>query len=329
MIRFIPIVIASLFVSCATKSSQPATVATTNQNGLVKTPDFNADSAYEYTAKQVAFGPRVPTTKAHAECVKYLSSTLKRMGASVTVQEGEVTLFDKNRVICKNIIGQFNKENPNRIVLFSHWDSRPFADQDKNISMRMVPIDGASDGASGVGVLLELARNIGHVNTAIGVDIIFLDVEDYGKPNFIKGEPAEDSWCLGTQYWGKNIDKNNYAPRFGILLDMVGAKDAMFYKEGYSMQYAPQIVDRVWKTASLLGYGNRFVYEDGSTITDDHVYVNSLTGIPTIDIIQFDPQTNTSFASYWHTHQDNMSIIDKNSLQAIGQVLMQVAYSEK
>lgn len=329
MIRYIILAIAPFLICCNSQTTQTANSNTQTNIELIKTPVFNADSAYDYTAKQVAFGPRVPTSKAHEGCAKYLAAKLKQLGADVTIQEGEVMLFDKNRVTCKNIIGQFNKANPNRVVLFSHWDSRPFADQDENISMRNVPIDGASDGASGVGVLLELARNLGKESATIGVDIIFLDVEDYGQPQFSKLPPNEDSWCLGTQYWGKNIERNNYSPRFGILLDMVGAKDAMFYHEGYSMQYAPQVVEKVWKAASALGHGNRFVYENGGTITDDHVYVNQLTAIPTIDIIQYDPASNTSFGTYWHTHKDNMSIIDKNTLSAVGQTLMQVIYSEK
>ena len=333
MLKFIPIIITSLLVSCVGKSTQPtnqseATAKSVNQL-VVTVPIFNADSAFDYTAKQVAFGPRVPLSKAHLQCVKYLSDKLKQLGAEVIVQEGEVTLFNKEKVNCKNIIGQFNQANPNRIVLFSHWDSRPFADQDENVMMRNVPIDGASDGASGVAVLLEIARNLGKQPSSLGVDVVFLDIEDYGQPDFLNLPPAEESWCLGTQYWGKKVDKSNYAPRFGILLDMVGAKDALFYKEGYSMQYAPQVVDLVWRTASDLGFGNRFINDNGGTITDDHVSVNQLAGIPTIDIIQFDPTSNTSFGKYWHTHQDNMSIIDKNTLSAIGQTLMQVIYSEK
>lgn len=333
MLRFIPFVIVSILVSCSgnsAPSSQGAqSTATPLAQGLVNAPVFNADSAYEYTAKQVAFGPRVPASIAHEACAKYLVAKLKQFGAEVGVQEGEVTLFDQNKVICKNIIGQFNKANPNRIVLFSHWDSRPFAEMDESVLMRNVPIDGASDGASGVAVLLELARNLNQTASAIGVDIVFLDVEDYGQPHTSTLTPVEDSWCLGSQYWGKNIDNANYAPRFGILLDMVGAKDALFYKEGYSMEYAPQVVAKVWKAADSLGFGNRFVNESGGTITDDHVYVNQLTGIPTIDIIQFDPASNTSFGTFWHTHKDNMSIIDRNTLSAVGQTLMQVLYSEK
>lgn len=292
-------------------------------------PAFNADSAYHYIDAQVAFGPRVPDSKSHEKCATYLANSLERMGADVLIQEGEVVLFNKKRIACKNIIGQFDKSNPNRIVLFSHWDSRPFADMERDEALRMKPIDGASDGASGVGVLMEIARLYGKSKASIGIDIVFLDVEDYGQPHFVKSEYQENSWCLGAQFWANNLNKSNYMPRYGILLDMVGAKDALFYKEGYSMQYAPQVVEKVWQTAASLGYGSRFVYDMGGTITDDHVYVNSIAGIPTIDIIQYDPSSSTSFGTYWHTHQDNMSIIDKGTLTAVGETLLEIIYTEK
>lgn len=325
------IIIAIVFVlaGCGGSSKSTPETKVIVAQATVKRTAFNADSAYKYIETQVAFGPRVPESKSHAQCATYLANTLERLGADVLIQEGEVELFNKKKVGCKNIIGQFDKANPNRIVLFSHWDSRPFADMEKGEALRMKPIDGASDGASGVGVLLEIARQIAKTKASIGVDIIFLDVEDYGQPHFIETDYQEHSWCLGAQFWANNLDMRNYMPRYGILLDMVGAKDAQFFKEGYSMQYAPQLVEKVWKTAASLGYSGRFVYEQGGTITDDHLYVNSIAGIPTIDIIQFDPASSTSFGTYWHTHQDNMSIIDRNTLSSVGETLLEVIYAEK
>ena len=329
MIRAFLLLIPTIILSCTSKGTTQTANTTSIAVETANVPVFNADSAYKYVATQVEFGPRVPETKEHAKCASYLANSLERFGADVLIQEGEVTLYNKKKINCKNIIGQFNKKNPNRVVLFAHWDTRPYADQASGPIEQLQPIDGASDGASGVGVLLEIARQLGKSSSTVGVDIIFFDVEDYGQPHFAKQEYQEHSWCLGAQFWGNNLDMTNYSPRYGILLDMVGAKDALFYKEGYSMKYAPAVVEKVWNTASQLGFGNFFIHENGSTITDDHLYVNSLTGIPTIDIIQFDPQSNTSFGEYWHTHNDNMSIIDRTTLNAVGQTLLQVIYSEK
>ncbi len=295
----------------------------------IKTPVFNADSAYSYVATQVAFGPRVPNTKEHLLCADYLSSELKRFGADVIVQDAPVTAYDGKVLKAKNIIGQFNTQKVNRILLFAHWDSRPFADHDPDPQKRNSPILGANDGASGVGVLMEIARQIHKSGINMGVDIIFFDAEDYGTPEHIDVRHKPDTWCLGAQYWGKNPHKKDYTARYGILLDMVGAPDAVFYKELYSKKFAPNLLDRVWNTAADLGYLSYFSFEDGGQITDDHVYVNALRKIPCIDIIQHEPMSDTNFNAYWHTHEDNMNNIDKATLKAVGQTVLEVIYSEK
>ncbi len=295
----------------------------------VQVPSFSADSAYTYTGEQVAFGPRVPNSEAHQKCAQYLENQLKQFGADVIVQNAELRAFDNTLLHAKNIIGQYKPELNNRVLLFAHWDSRPFADQCEDKSKIKEPILGANDGASGVGVLLEIARHLQTADLAIGVDIIFFDAEDYGMPEFYEGDYVADSWCLGSQYWGKNPHKPNYYAKYGILLDMVGGTNAMFYRERYSMQFAPRVVKKIWQTAGDLGYSNNFVYQDGGMITDDHVYVNKYRNIPCVDIIQHDPSTDSNFASYWHTHHDNMDAVDKNTLKAVGQTLLQVLYSEE
>ncbi len=296
---------------------------------LIKAPQFNADSAYSYVEKQVAFGPRVPNTKEHLLCADYLSSEMKRFGADVIVQDAPVTAFDGTELKAKNIIGQFNPEKRNRILLFAHWDSRPFADHDPDPQKRNTPILGANDGASGVGVLMEMARQINKAGINMGVDIIFFDAEDYGMPDHIDVKYKPDTWCLGTQYWCKNPHRKDYTARYGILLDMVGAPDAVFYQELYSKKFAPNLVDRVWNTAADQGYLSYFSFEDGGQIVDDHVYVNKLRNIPSIDIIQHEPMSETNFNAYWHTHEDNMNNIDRATLKAVGQILLEVIYSEK
>ena len=215
-------------------------------------------------------------------------------------------------------------------MLFAHWDTRPFADRDTKDKAK--PIDGANDGASGVGVLLEVARLLQQNQTSIGVDIIFFDAEDYGSTAAsIIGQNSANDWCLGTQYWAKNPPIANYHPRYGILLDMVGASNAIFPKDYYSMYYAPHIVNKVWGKARDLGYGAYFSdieLTQRGAITDDHVYVNELAKIPAIDIIHYDP-TTYDFGSFHHRHTDNMDIIDKKTLKAVGQTILEVVYSEE
>lgn len=322
------LIIPLLGASCGQKPGQQQNSSENSRPRLV-TPDFNADSAYQYIHNQVAFGPRVPNTPEHLACADYLAASLERLGASVIVQEAQVTAFDNTVLNIRNIIGQFQPEKNDRILLFAHWDTRPFADHDPDHTLRNTPIDGANDGASGVGVLLEIARHLANNPTYPGIDIVFFDAEDYGTPDHIQVEYKPDTWCLGSQYWGQNPHKKNYYARYGILLDMVGAPDAQFYKEQFSMQYAPRMVDHIWNIAGELGFSAWFNYNTGGAITDDHVYVYKHLKIPSVNIIQHDSTTDTSFGHYWHTHADNMENIDRSTLKAVGQTVMEVIYREK
>ena len=292
-------------------------------------PEFSVDSAYAFTQKQVDFGPRVPNTPEHDACASYLSAELKRLGAEVIEQKADLTAFDGTVLKSVNIIGSFNTKAETRILLFSHWDSRPWADHDPNPANRKKPVMAANDGASGVAVLLEMARLMGKNKPTVGVDIIFFDTEDYGAPESAGGQNNEDSWCLGTQYWAKNPHVAGYTARFGILLDMVGGKQATFYREQASDNYAGSVVSSVWSQARNLGFGQYFIDQKGGAITDDHIYVNQLRGIPSIDIIQYDPNSKSGFGFYWHTTQDTMENVDKNTLKAVGTTLMHVVYTEK
>ena len=177
--------------------------------------------------------------------------------------------------------------------------------------------------------MLEIARLLSKNEPKIGVDIIFLDAEDYGQPQNSTYPQQEDTWALGTQYWAKNPHKPGYYAKYGILLDMVGAKGANFLHEGYSMKYAPDVVRKVWATAQRLGYASFFIDKESSTVTDDHYYVNTISGIPTIDIIHYDNTSGTGFFPYWHTHNDNMDNISKETLKAVGQTLLTVVFEEK
>ncbi|MCE9540698.1 MAG: M28 family peptidase [Bacteroidetes bacterium] len=286
----------------------------------ITAPDFNADSAYAYIKTQVDFGPRVPGTASHAKCADFLVAKLKSYGLETIVQRGTVQTFDKKQFTLKNIIASFKPEAQSRILICSHWDTRPFADSD--IKDKDKPIDGANDGASGVGVALEIARQVSSIQPNIGIDIILFDIEDYGTSG------NNESWCLGSQFWAKNLHKTNYYANFGVLLDMVGGPNAIFPKESNSVELASAAVDKVWKAASNIGYGNYFLSQTKEFVgVDDHIYVNQ-AGIPCIDIIEYNQATG-GFGDYHHTHKDNMSLIDKNTLKAVGQTLLEVIYNEK
>ena len=326
---FITVVCVVMFSSCG-NSNKPDTNSKEQKNSgaKVSVPAFNADSAFYFVKKQTDFGPRVTNTSAHEQCATWLENKLKSYSATVTIQKAKVRAYNGTLLNMKNIIASFNNEAPGRIMLCSHWDSRPYADWDEDKTKHRTPIDGANDGASGVGILLEIARIISTNKINIGLDIILFDAEDYGEPQDDNREYKEENWGLGSQYWAKNPHIPGYKARYGILLDMVGVENANFTKEGFSMEYAPDVVNKVWDAASRIGYSQNFSNEQTNPITDDHYYVNKLSGIPTIDIIHHDAQTSSGFYKYWHTTNDNIANVDKNALKAVGQTLLTVIYEE-
>lgn len=297
---------------------------------IVKVPDFNGDSAFGFVERQVKFGPRIPNTPAHHLAGDYFISRFKEYGAIITEQPFDATTFDGQKLFLRNIIASYFPEKQKRILLAAHWDTRPFADKD--LQKPDAEFDGANDGASGVAVLLEIARVLGkNPPPDVGIDIILFDGEDWGeKENTIKRvAPADGSWwCLGSQHWAKTKHKPNYTAYYGILLDMVGAKDSRFFQEGYSVEYAPRIVDKVWSTASRLGHSSTFVRQKEGPITDDHRFVNEIAKIPMIDIVHYDPVVGY-FGNYHHTQKDNLSMISKETLSVVGNVLMNVIYYEE
>lgn len=289
---------------------------------------FKSDSAFYYLARQMAFDPRVPGSQASDECAQFIVSELQRHGAdSVFVQEGTVVAYDGERLPIKNIMGSFNKDARSRILLVAHYDSRPWADSDPNQDNRIKPVPGANDGASGVAVLLEVARNLGQHKPAVGVDLLMVDAEDYGQSSGFSNH--DETWALGTQYWVKNMPyAPDSLPKYAILLDMVGGVDAKFHREYYSNRYAPALVDKVWGIADRSGFGDRFINLDGGAVIDDHVYLNK-AGIPAVDIIESKNDMTKSFPPTWHTLEDDMDNIDRSSLKAAGQVVLNVIYNEK
>ena len=292
-------------------------------------PVFNADSAYQYTADQIAFGPRVPNTQAHNDCGNYLTKQLREFGAEVIEQETTLYLQNRTPIQIKNIIGSFMPEKKQRILLFAHWDTRPYADQDPDPKNWNTPIDGANDGAGSCAVLLEIARQIGMNSPELGIDIIFFDAEDWGEPAFPDKTKNYGNWCMGSEYWSKHPHIPGYTARYGILLDMVSAPGAIFYKEHYSAQSASFVLRKVWETGQGLGYANYFQNQAIGAIEDDHIQVIRNRKIPSIDIIHLDPTSNHGFGWYWHTLEDNLSNVSKETMQACGQTVLTVIYNEK
>ena len=318
------------FFSCNTSS--PEKKKETSEKTVKKeitVPAFNADSALAFVKAQCDFGPRVPGTEAHAKCAAYLETTLKRFTPHVQVQEFKGRVHNGKVFNGKNIIASFRPESNARVMLCAHWDSRPYADQDPDPAMHLVPLEGANDGASGVGVNLEIARLLYEQPADIGVDIIFFDLEDHGPPQDDQKEGKNEHWAIGSQHWARNPHIPNYRARFVILLDMVGAPDAIFRQEGFSMYYAPDIVKKVWNVAHSLGYQKYFLNEEGGYINDDHFYINYIRNIPAIDIIHLDPNSsNGSFFEYWHTTGDTFERIDKETLGIVGRVVAAAVYEE-
>lgn len=297
----------------------------------VKAPGFSADSAYMFIEKQVSFGPRVPNSEGHKACGDYLVEKLKAYGADVVEQETDLTAYNGDVLHARNIIARFQPEKKDRVLLCAHWDTRPWADTDPDPANHYKPYPGANDGGSGVGVLLEVARLLSQEQTKVGVDIIFFDAEDYGRHagEWHEAVVGEETWALGSEYWANNPHEKGYNARYGILLDIVGAPGSTFREEGYSAFYAKKIIKKVWSMAHRSGYSKFFLYEEGGAITDDHVNVNKILRIPCIDIINNDPASPNGFGPYHHTMKDDMDWIDKKTLQAVGQTVINVIYSER
>ncbi len=321
---------ACLFIiACTGKENNTSEVQEQNTKPVttkVIAPALNPDSAYGFVKQQVDFGPRIPGTAAHKACAEWLEAKLKSYIPDVITQKAVSTTFDNRKYEIKNIIASYKPEIKKRILLCAHWDTRPFADRDAGSNKNKV-YDGANDGGSGVGVLLEIARMLKVSNPAIGVDIILFDLEDYGQPDESTFPAMKDSWCLGSQYWAKNPHVAGYYANFGILLDMVGAKGAVFPKEGTSVYFASGIVDRVWNTAAALGYGSYFLNTTSNPVTDDHLYINQIANIPCINIIHYNVM-QSDFFEHHHRVTDNMDQIDPVVLGMVGQTVLQVVFDE-
>ena len=322
-----------LFIGCGNLRKQTADNSVSMQP---VGPVFCADSAYLFCQQQCDFGPRTMNSKAHDDCEQWIVKSFQSYGMTVIPQKTVLQGYDGTPLRSTNIIASYKPELTSRILLCAHWDSRPWADNDPDEANWHKPVMAANDGASGVAVMLEIARLVNTCSKespdslALGIDFICFDAEDYGYPQWETGIDPGNTWALGAQYWSANPHTQDYTARFGILLDMVGGQGAQFYQEGMSKDYASSIVDKVWRAASVVGYGSFFPKKEGLSITDDHLPVNTIAKIPCIDIIPYYPFCEqSSFGPTWHTVNDDMAHIDKSTLQAVGQTVIQVLFSEQ
>jgi glutaminyl-peptide cyclotransferase len=278
---------------------------------------FSGENAFQFLEMQTNMGPRNPGSAAHEKCLDFLQDQLQNSGAKVELQ----SFMHYDRTLQKsltmtNIIGSFYPEKTSRIMLCAHWDTRPFADRDI-LQNRNKPIIGANDGASGVAVLLEIALQLQKSPPPGGIDILLFDGEDYGR------EGDLDNYCLGSRYFAAN--NTRFYPQFAILLDMIGDTQLRIPMEGYSRQYAPEVVNRLWNLAEVLGH-YQFDLAEGPFVFDDHLILNQ-AGIPAIDIIDFEyPDADNG---YWHTLRDIPENCSPESLQVVGEVLMKLIYEQQ
>lgn len=324
--------VALAFMSCGGQSKSTTTQADTI--ALAPCPEFNEDSAMARINEQCAFGPRVTGTEAHRLCGDYIVETFRSYGLEVKEQCAELTAYDGTKLPCRNITASLNPTNPDRVMVCAHWDCRPWADHDPDEANHHTPILAASDAASGVAVMMEMARVMQTMTLDFGVDFICFDAEDWGVPEWAEeeyGDVSQDSWCLGSTYWANSIDPAVYNPRYGVLLDMVGSRGAKFAMEGYSMYYAPTVVNMLWHLAEQIGYGAYFpISRDGraeTMVTDDHVPVNEIARIPCIDVIAHF-EHGPGFGPTWHTVSDTPENIDPAVMKAVGQSLLQLLYND-
>lgn len=321
----LPLMTALLFCGCGHKKQASAPSPAVTDYTQVEVPQFMADSAYQFVADQLAFGPRTPDSKAAQRCARYLVGRFQQWCDTVVEQHFTTTLWNHSTVHGCNIIASIHPESGKRVLLAAHWDSRLWADHDPDEANHKKPILGANDGASGVAVLMEIARVMQHNRPEVGIDFVLFDVEDQGTPEW--SDTYEDNaWCKGSQYWSQYPHTPYYKAMYGVLLDMVGTHAPRFTMEEVSRQFAPHILNKYWGAAASLGYGNVFQQSKTDPILDDHLYVNQIAHIPTIDIVQNSPKG--SFFPYWHTTKDDLDAVDPNTMAMVGNLIMKVIYGD-
>jgi glutaminyl-peptide cyclotransferase len=308
VIRFLPLMLLVL-TGCPSSGQNSADATMTSVQATA--PRISGDSAYAHIRTQVAFGPRVPNTEGHRAQLAWMTEYLRERADTVTVQSWTHKTTTGEQLQLSNVLARFNPDSPDRILLLAHWDTRPTADEDRDESKRRQPISGANDGASGTALLLEMANVMAKTKPDIGVDILLVDGEDY----------APNNMYLGAKYFAANKPPG-YRPLYGILVDMIADKSPKFPVESNSKELAGEVVERVWRTAEQLGYGQYFRRSSQGAIEDDHIPLNH-AGIRTINIIDFDYGSGNEF---WHTTGDVLENTSPRGLEVVGTVLMELIY---
>ncbi len=275
-------------------------------DGGSKSPvEFNGRTALTYVEKQMSFGPRIPSKPGHQQEADWLLAELRARADTVIVQEITHRLRNGEVLHLRNFFARFRPEATERVLFLAHWDTRPMADKSSNLAQQRMPVPGANDGASGVAVLLGVADALKARPPASGVDLLFVDGEDYG-------DFADTSDVLIGSRWFAAHQPPGYQPLFAVLFDMVGDKDLQIYEEGQSLAFAPEVVQRVWRVAAERGHDRQFIPSVRHTLTDDHVSLQK-AGIHAIDVVDFD-------YPYWHTTDDTLDKVSAESLQIVGDV---------
>lgn len=317
----------SLMAACKGRTQQ--TIKTADTIALAPCPRFEADSAMTYIREQCDFGARVTGSEASRRCGRYIAEKFRQFGTEVRLQEKEVTLYDGSRLKACNIIASINTDNPDRLLVCAHWDSRPWADNDPEEKNHHTPVIAANDGASGVAVMLEMARQLQLSPIRTGIDFVCFDAEDMGTPRWAEDEyDSDNTWCLGSEAWAKQAREDGYMARYGILMDMVGGRGSTFSQEMVSKEFAGPVVDLLWKLAAQIGYSHFFPQREGAWLMDDHVNVNRIARIPCLDIVPYFTDGPSSFGPTWHTVNDTPENIDPGVLEAVGQSLLQLIYND-
>ncbi|MGH7663352.1 MAG: M28 family peptidase [Gemmatimonadaceae bacterium] len=272
---------------------------------------FDGEAALEYVRTQLAFGPRIPGTEGHRRAGDWIEERMRALADTVIVQEWTHVTAAGDSLPMRNILARFRPEADDRILYLAHWDTRPVSERAQNRADRDAPVPGANDGASGVALLIGVADVLAEQAPEMGVDLLFVDGEDYG--DFGRREDV----LIGASYFAGHLPSLDYRPLFGVLWDMVADREIRFYQEGFSVQHAPEVVARVWRQAEDLGYSEYFVPRVGISITDDHVPLLQ-AGLRVIDVIDIDDRA----IAYEHHHRptDTLDKISAESLQIVGDV---------
>jgi glutaminyl-peptide cyclotransferase len=320
VVQLLAVLLGLLLVACGdrTHKEQTMTPAFVPPQTL---PAFDGARAFDLLERQVSFGPRAPNSAAHAQCLEFYLRFFDSLGIATETQRFEIAGYDGRMLKLANVIARVRPDASERILLCAHWDSRPFADMETDPSRELMPIPGANDGASGVAVLLGLAEILSKQPPDVGVDFVLFDGEDYGR------EGDESMFLLGSKYFAASLDTDRRY-RFGVLLDLVGDREAEFPLEALSRQYAGDIQRMLWGEARRLGLA-QFTDREHGAILDDHVPLNTVAGIKTVNIIDaalVGHDASSPRRRYWHTLDDTPAQCAPETLKAVGRLLLSIIY---